>query len=301
MSDLYKNIIKRKAKITSTAILLACVGGFGLAVAKSESGYSKQESYINTGEGKAENLESNSNEELISDQNLVTSFEKTNSKKNKKYTKFTSGTGFFVSNSHIITNDHVVKDCKMIKIRGNIEPGFARVQAVDSVNDLALLKTSRTPHRIAKLRGDNMPLNIGDDVTVIGYPLDRGIKGQHLLKRAVLTNVNDVYEGSKRIQFTDSVEKGNSGGPLLDSNGNVIGVIVGKMSFYLAGADLDDDIKSKPIKTSSVAIRLESLKNFLVKNKVYYRENKINYHYSSDSWMENKAKEYIVNIHCIKD
>lgn len=212
-----------------------------------------------------------------------------------KLVHFTSGTGFFVSDNYIVTNEHVVQECKLIKIRGGVKDSYAKIESVDKVTDLALLKTPRSPGRVAKLRGDNMPANVGEHVTVMGYPLERGIKGDYLLKQAVITDTDDIYEGHRRLQFTDSVEKGNSGGPLLDDNGSVVGVVVGKMSFYLA----DSGVDSKPVKTSSMAISLDSLKEFLKDNGVFYKEDPMHYNYA-DKLMERKAKDYIVNVHCIK-
>lgn len=210
-------------------------------------------------------------------------------------THITSGTGFFVSNDTIVTNEHVVQQCRHIKIRGAVEPGYAELNAVDKYNDLALLKTSRSPRVVAPLRG-NMPIKVGEEVNVMGYPLDRGMKGDYLVKKGVVTNNHDVYEGVERIQFTDAVEKGNSGGPLLDTNGTVIGVIVGRMSFFLAGTDFKT---TKPIKTSSVAITLNHLKDFLSKHNIFYRTDNTLYKFA-DRFMENKAKDYIVNIQCVK-
>jgi serine protease Do len=218
----------------------------------------------------------------------------------QKFKHFTSGTGFFVSNNYIITNEHVVQGCKNITIRGAVQPGSARIQAIDKQNDLALLKTSANPERIAQLRGDEIPVNAGEEVIVMGYPLERGIRGDYLIKKAVITDPEDVYEGIKRVQFTDSVEKGNSGGPLLDDNGNVVGVVVGKMSFYLADASMQGGIEPEPVKTSSMAISLDSLRSFLSENGVYYRSDSTRYNYP-DKWMERKAKQYIVNVHCMKD
>ncbi len=207
-----------------------------------------------------------------------------------------SGTGFFVSNDSIITNEHVVHECKSIRIRGAVEPAFATLVSVDKKNDLALLKTSRSPIMAAPLRGD-LPIEVGEEVSVMGYPLEHGMKGSYLIRKAKITKDSDVLDGAERIQFTDSVEKGNSGGPLLDSNGTVIGVIVGKVSFYLAGSDIKN---TQPIKTSSVAITLDTLKYFLDKNRISYRIDNTLYKFE-DSYMENKAKDYIVNIQCVKD
>jgi uncharacterized protein len=207
-----------------------------------------------------------------------------------------SGTGFFVSGDSIITNAHVVKGCSAIRIRGAVEPGYAQLSAIDTNTDLAILKTSHAPLMVAPLRGKT-PLQVGEDVSVMGYPLDRALDGKYLYKKAVITNTDDVYGNMRRIQFTDSVEKGNSGGPLIDSSGTVIGVIVGKMNFYKVGSDISS---SKPVKTSSVAITLDNLKRFLDHNKVSYRTDDTAYGFK-DREVENIAKDYIVNIHCIKD
>lgn len=208
----------------------------------------------------------------------------------------TSGTGFFVTNNAIITNEHVVQGCKKIKIRGAVESREVTITDVDAINDLALLYSPVKSLNVASLRGD-APIKIGEQVNVMGYPMERGIKGTYLVRKATITNNLDVYGGVERVQFTDSVEKGNSGGPLLDTSGTVIGVIVGKMSFYPAGTDTKN---SAPMKISSVAITLGNLKTFLDKNRILFHTDDINYAFS-DSYMENKAKEYIVNVQCIKD
>ncbi len=134
----------------------------------------------------------------------------------------------------------------------------------------------------------------------MGYPLNHGITGDYMVKKAVITEPEDVYDGIKRVQFTDSVEKGNSGGPLLDDNGNVVGVVVGKMSFYLADSTTDTIKDPTPVKTSSMAVSLNDLRNFLHSNNIYYRSDNTRYNYP-DKWMESKAKDYIVNVHCLKE
>lgn len=211
--------------------------------------------------------------------------------------RFTSGTGFFIDYHHIVTNEHVVQECQHIRIRGAVQPSYAQLIAVDKDSDLAILRTTRSPLRPASLRG-NKSINIGEKVSVIGYPLENGVTGKYILKNAHITNVDNDDNSSNRIQFTDSVEKGNSGGPLIDGSGTVIGVIVGKMNYYLNNTGSTKHA-AKPIKTSSVAISLATLKNFLNKFNILYYTDDVNTAYTSD-YMEEKAQEYVVNIHCVK-
>jgi S1-C subfamily serine protease len=210
--------------------------------------------------------------------------------------RFTSGTGFYVDYHHIITNEHVVQSCQHIRIRGAVQPSYAQLLAIDKNSDLALLRTSRSPIRPAPLRGTK-EIDVGEKVSVIGYPLENGVTGKYILKDASITDIDNDDKATSRIQFTDSVEKGNSGGPLIDSSGTVIGVIVGKMNYYLNNGKSSQ--KSKPIKVSSVAINLITLKRFLDKFNILYYTDDVNTPYATP-YMEEKAQQYVVNIHCVK-
>lgn len=210
--------------------------------------------------------------------------------------RFVSGTGFFVDSNYIITNQHVVDTCDHIRIRGAVQPSYAKVYAIDRQNDLAILRTTRASEHVAPIRQQQI-VKVGEAVTIMGYPLEHGITGDYVVKSAKVTDVSDTYGSGNRIQFTDSVEKGNSGGPLLDAFGRVTGVIVGKMSFYLASNN--HSAQSKPIKTASVAINLPTLERFLDKHRIYTKKATATTQYSKTQ-METQAKQYIVNIHCVK-
>lgn len=211
--------------------------------------------------------------------------------------RFVSGTGFFVDDHYIVTNNHVVQACDHIRIRGAVKPAYAEIYASDKENDLALLRTNRKSPSIAKLKKESA-LDVGENVIVMGYPLEHGVRGDYLLKQASITNVGDDYYQSNRIQFTDSVEKGNSGGPLIDRYGAVIGVIVGKMNFYLTNGSSND--LAKPIKTSSIAINLDTLKTFLNHQRIRYQTTANHSLAYQEIQTESQAKNYIVNIHCVK-
>lgn len=209
---------------------------------------------------------------------------------------FTSGTGFFIDPKHIVTNYHVVKGCQDIRVRGAITPSYVRLKAIDSDFDLALLESSRPAQNVAYIRNSS-GVQTGEPVTVMGYPLEHGLNGDYLIKEAEVLELDSTYDGVERIHFTDTVEKGNSGGPLIDAQGSVIGIIVGKMNFFFAE---QDETVDKPIKVTSVALNTIQLQHFLDKNNVFYRTR----NYASNTIKAvnttKEAEKYIVNIHCIK-
>ena len=213
---------------------------------------------------------------------------------------FSSGTGFYVSSQHIITNEHVVQGCKYVKVRGAVKPSFAELVDVDKEADLALLRTRARPSQIAALRGSG-DVKKGEKITILGYPLDHGITGKYLIRRAKVTDTKDPFGKRSHFLFTDSVEKGNSGGPIVDQNGTVVGVVVGKMSYYRQNVRAGTNQQPDPaeVKTASVGISLGSLKHFLNRNNIFYHIDNIRYGYT-DKWLEGKARRYIVNVHCIQ-
>lgn len=211
---------------------------------------------------------------------------------------FSSGTGFYVSSQHIITNEHVVQGCKYIKVRGAVKPSFAELIDVNKEADLALLRTQGRPSQIAALRGSG-DVKKDEKITILGYPLDHGITGKYLVRKATVTDTQDPFGKKAHFLFSDSVEKGNSGGPIVDQNGTVVGVVVGKMSYYTEQTSAGGALSRSPLKTASVGISLSALKSFLNRNNIFYHIDNIRYGYT-EKWLESKAKQYIVNIHCIQ-
>ncbi|MCC7260566.1 MAG: trypsin-like peptidase domain-containing protein [Alphaproteobacteria bacterium] len=211
------------------------------------------------------------------------------------YHVVSSGTGFFVSNrGYVITNNHVIEGCSTAMIRGAVNPVDAQVVAVDKENDLALLKTTVQPQRTATMRISDKSVRVGDPVMVMGYPQEHGISGVYKVMEASVVGMQGPLNEPTWIQFTSSAQQGNSGGPLLDTSGNVIGVIVGKTKLFRKV-----DGKQEAVKESDVAISLPVLKKFLDKNNIFYRSN-YSESYLATSRLENQAKDYIVNIHCNK-
>lgn len=207
-----------------------------------------------------------------------------------------SGTGFVVSNSgHIITNHHVIKGCTEVELQGALPKARAKVVAVDEQHDLALLKTQTRVRHIATIRHpDASALKLNEPVMVMGYPLDSYVKGEYKIASSRIIGLRGPENEPKWIQFSDSVQQGNSGGPLLDSSGNVAGVVVGKNYMYLQhGVNGRQELVGQ----SDIAIALPVLMRFLDRHYVAYRFNG-SYSLVLASRIEKAAQNYIVNILC---
>lgn len=139
------------------------------------------------------------------------------------------GTGFFVSPAgHIITNNHVIAKCK-----GDIwydtttgKSGTLQLIDTDKRNDLALLKGDIEPPGTAVFQA---PANIedGDNIIVIGYGTHTLAPIKPHLTEGLFQKINDA---GTRFQMKAAVRPGNSGGPVLDAHGRVIGVVFAQLN-----------------------------------------------------------------------
>jgi S1-C subfamily serine protease len=141
-----------------------------------------------------------------------------------------TGTGFFVSpQGHVLTNHHVVESCSdiIVALEGSI-PQSARVIGRDSKNDLALLATNGLkPGTVPNLR---MGARLGESVYVYGFPLAGLLASSGNFTIGNITAVAGLGDDTTMIQMSAPVQPGNSGGPVLDQNGNVIAIVVSKLN-----------------------------------------------------------------------
>ncbi|MEI6730707.1 MAG: hypothetical protein WCL30_05550, partial [Pseudomonadota bacterium] len=99
---------------------------------------------------------------------------------------------------------------------------------------------------------------------------------------------------SKSLYISDVVEHGNSGGPVFDTGGNVIGVVVAKALFTSYRKDTKEKVSEQG---AGVAITLNTLKQFLLDNGVFSEWSGSGVSFA-DNYVEERAKDYIVNIQC---
>ncbi len=139
-----------------------------------------------------------------------------------------SGTGFFVSNNgHIITNDHVIVGCRNVTITKNGKYVEVDVLAYDEKNDLAILKANLRPKKFYKISKKDPQLM--DDVVIAGYPLGNKVSTSIKTTKGSVTSLSGVGNNFSEFQTDAALNKGNSGGPIIDKGGNVIGVAVAKI------------------------------------------------------------------------
>jgi putative serine protease PepD len=142
-----------------------------------------------------------------------------------------SGTGFLVdSNGTIVTNAHVVGDSKQVQVRFNDKGDYhdAQVLSVDASTDLAAVKVDPSDAQgIRPLQlADSDSAQVGDSVVAIGYPLglDRTATAGIVSGLERRIESPNGFSIDKVIQTDAAVNPGNSGGPLLNAKGQVIGV-----------------------------------------------------------------------------
>jgi hypothetical protein len=175
-----------------------------------------------------------------------------------------SGSGIIVSREGtILTNRHVVQQCSGYEVIDDADRKLkATLLAVDETRDLALLKTEEGFRNAAPFRKDITP-KLGEAVTVVGYPLAGVLGTKPTVGFGVVSSVVGLRGDPTQMQISVPIQRGNSGGPVLDQSGHVIGVVVSKLDalkFAQSMGDLPQNV--------NFAIRGEFVRDFLQANRV---------------------------------
>jgi tetratricopeptide (TPR) repeat protein len=136
--------------------------------------------------------------------------------------KLSRGSGFFIETDRIVTNRHVIEGAYRAEIHsttGNVFP-VKSVLAVDAEGDIALLKIDPPANPVRPLPLDKTSPQEGESIVVIGNPL--GLEGS--VTNGIVSAVRDIPTFGRIIQITAPISSGSSGSPVVNMQGQVIGI-----------------------------------------------------------------------------
>lgn len=140
-----------------------------------------------------------------------------------------AGTGFSVGVSgYIVTNYHVVKGAKQIRVTFlDGDTVLAGIAVKDPQNDIAFLKPTRLPNLVVRniTFGDSSKMKIGQKVFTLGFPLSKILGRQPRYSEGVINSLAGVGDDPKTFQISVPIQSGNSGGPLFNEKGEVVGLV----------------------------------------------------------------------------
>ncbi|MBF0460390.1 MAG: SEL1-like repeat protein [Magnetococcales bacterium] len=177
-----------------------------------------------------------------------------------------TGTGFFINGSGFaISNAHVAEGCSTIKaVFQDGTTADTSTVATDRQNDLALLKVNMQNKTHAQLRVGS-PVRQGEQIVIYGYPLAGALATKGNLSTGSVSALSGLQDDTRFLQISAPVQQGNSGGPLLDQSGDVIGVVTSKLN-AIATAKLTGDIPQNV----NFAIKIGVATQFLDANGVKF-------------------------------
>lgn len=132
-----------------------------------------------------------------------------------------SGTGFVVTaDGWLLTNAHVVQACKRVEVKGR---GDATDPRIDATNDLALVKiNSAEPLKPLVFR--HASTRLGEDILAIGFPLATLLSDSVKVTTGNVNALAGLRNDTRYIQISTPIQPGNSGGPVVDRDGFLVGI-----------------------------------------------------------------------------
>jgi TPR repeat protein len=140
-----------------------------------------------------------------------------------------SSTGFVVSRQgHVLTNHHVIEGCRTLRATTEGRTKTLTIVGSDEKNDLAVLKLPTPGFSVARFR-EGRNVRSGDGVVVVGFPLHGLLASEANVTTGTVSALAGMGNDTRFLQITAPVQPGNSGGPLLDQSGNIVGMVVSKL------------------------------------------------------------------------
>lgn len=209
-------------------------------------------------------------------------------------TPYSTGTGFYLRDKGlIVTNHHVVEGNRSVVIEGaKFKKQLARVRYIDSKYDLAFLDAPLNGAELPDIAlGTTKILRERDAVTAIGHPF--GLKFS--LKSGIVSNTAELMNGIPYLHIDAALNPGNSGGPLVDTDGEVVGINTfvirdgDNTGFSLPVRFLQETLEQFEAANSDNASRCTACLNILTEHQV---ENKHCTHCGNKAELPSQVEEY---------
>ncbi len=185
--------------------------------------------------------------------------EKKNREEKKKLYAFSSGSGFITSSgkdANIVTNFHVIDGCDNVIISHKGNRINSKVFAVDQINDLAILKTKLNSLKVYPVSQNDVQLL--EDVIIAGYPLGKEVSAAIKISKGSVSSLAGWGDNYSNFQTDAALNQGNSGGPIINTRGNVIGVAVANYG------------KKEGIESFNFGIKSSTLRAFANSNNIRF-------------------------------
>ncbi|HEX8442015.1 MAG TPA: trypsin-like peptidase domain-containing protein [Allosphingosinicella sp.] len=140
-----------------------------------------------------------------------------------------SGSGVAVDARHVLSNAHVVEEAKGIAVLGDGRSQAAELVFADPRNDLALLRVEQPLPALARFRA-GLDLHLGEDVVALGFPLQGLLGSGPQASAGNIAGLCGIGNDSSVFQFTAPIASGNSGGPIFDNSGHLLGLVCSSLN-----------------------------------------------------------------------
>jgi len=205
-----------------------------------------------------------------------------------------TGSGFLVSNTgSIVTNHHVVNSCLTVSIALDGKEYKAKVKQVNEDLDLAVLDSELISNHFANIVPTSSRVRLGEDVIAMGYPLHGVLSSSPSLTTGNISALKGIQDDENSLQFTAPIQSGNSGGPLINKSGGVIGVIQSKLN-AIKLARFTGDIAQNV----NFAVNGKQLIKLLDESGVKYSPSKLEEKAMSTPDIADRATKYTVQVMC---
>jgi Trypsin-like peptidase domain len=204
-----------------------------------------------------------------------------------------TGSGIVVGNGgEILTNAHVVDRCDAITVQlASKKTDTAVMVARDPKNDLALLRVANPPSAVAAFR-DGAPVRAGDTVVALGYPLPTLLSSSATLTVGYVSALTGLEDDARYLQISAPVQPGNSGGPLLDASGHLVGIVTSKLNAENVARFIGDIPQNV-----NFAIKAEVVRTFLDGKRIAYKTQRSDQQLSPADVGE-VARPFTVYVEC---